>query len=102
MADRIVFSFDQRSRDSLIRVTDRGGYPSMGATIRDALHLLETLQDQAAEGFSQVIVRKPRGKEQRFLVLPRFISNMERLDGESESEPGPQRQTVVASGPECS
>jgi Arc/MetJ-type ribon-helix-helix transcriptional regulator len=67
---RVVFTFDERSLDSLERLTEQGQYPSMAETVREALRVSRAIHSQAAQGFTEVIVRNPKTNEQRVIVVP--------------------------------
>jgi hypothetical protein len=67
---RVVFSFDERSLDSLKRITEQGHFPSMADTVRESLQISRALQGQQEQGFTEVIVRNPETKEERVLVIP--------------------------------
>jgi len=67
---RVVFSFDDRSLDSLKKITEEGKYPSMANAVRDSLQISRALQSQAGQGFKEVIVRNPETGEQRVIVIP--------------------------------
>ena len=56
---RVVFSFDERSLESLKRMTEQGRYPSMANAVRDSLQISRALQNQVEKGFTEVIVRNP-------------------------------------------
>jgi Arc/MetJ-type ribon-helix-helix transcriptional regulator len=67
---RVVFTFDERSLDSLERLTEQGHFSSMADTVRESLQISRSLQSQAEQGFTEVIVRNPETKEERVLVIP--------------------------------
>jgi Arc/MetJ-type ribon-helix-helix transcriptional regulator len=67
---RVVFSFDERSLESLQKLTDQGRFNSMADTVRESLQVSRALQLQAGQGFSEVIVRNPETNEERVLVIP--------------------------------
>lgn len=67
---RVVFTFDERSLDSLERLTEQGHFSSMADTVRESLQISRALQSQAEQGFTEVIVRNPETKEERVLVIP--------------------------------
>ena len=71
---RIVFTFDERSLDSLKKMQSEGQYSSMAKVVRDSLRISRTLQQQAGEGFSQIMVRNPKTGEERVLVDPPLLS----------------------------
>jgi hypothetical protein len=67
---RVVFSFDERSYDSLQQIKDRGRFSSMGEAVRESLQISRALQSQASQGFSEIVVRNPETKEERVIVVP--------------------------------
>ena len=67
---RVVFSFDERSYDSLQQIKDRGRFSSMGEAVRESLQISRALQSQASQGFSEIVVRNPETKEERVNVVP--------------------------------
>ena len=67
---RVVFSFDERSYDSLQQIKDRGRFSSMGEAVRESLQISRALQSQASQGFSEIVVRNPETKEERAIVVP--------------------------------
>jgi Arc/MetJ-type ribon-helix-helix transcriptional regulator len=71
---RVVFSFDDRSLESLKRITEQGRYPSMANAVRESLQINRALQNQAEQGFTEVIVRNPETKEERVIVIPNLHS----------------------------
>lgn len=73
-AQRIVFSFDDRSLDSLKKIQDDGNYPTMANAVRDSLQISRALQQQAEQGYREVIVRNPETGEERIVVIPNLYS----------------------------
>lgn len=67
---RVIFSFDERSLESLEKLTAEGRFASMADTVRESLQISRALQSQAQQGFSEVIVRNPETDEERVLVIP--------------------------------
>ncbi len=67
---RVVFSFDERSLESLEKLTEQGRFTSMADTVRESLQISRALQSQAHQGFTEVIVRNPDTAEERILVIP--------------------------------
>jgi Arc/MetJ-type ribon-helix-helix transcriptional regulator len=67
---RVVFSFDERSLESLNKLTEQGRFSSMADTVRDSLQVTRALQTQAQQGYTEVIVRNPETNEERVLVIP--------------------------------
>jgi Arc/MetJ-type ribon-helix-helix transcriptional regulator len=70
MSQRVVFTFDNGSLESLKQVQERGEYASMATAVRDAVQLSEVLQDQVADGFTEFILRNPRTQQEKTLVIP--------------------------------
>ena len=69
-SQRVVFTFDEGSLESLKQVQSRAYFPSMGTAVRDSIQLSEILQDQVAAGFSEVVLRNPATNQEKTLVIP--------------------------------
>jgi len=67
---RVVFSFDERSLESLEKLTEQGRFSSMADTVRESLQISRALQSQAGQGFTEILVRNPDTNEERVLVIP--------------------------------
>ncbi len=67
---RVVFSFDERSLDSLKTITEQGHFVSMADSVRESLQISRALQVQASQGFTEIVVRNPETKEERVVVIP--------------------------------
>jgi len=67
---RVIFSFDERSLDSLQKIKEQGRFASMGEAVRESLQISRALQSQAQQGFSEIVVRNPDTKEERVIVVP--------------------------------
>lgn len=67
---RVVFSFDDRSLESLKRITEQGHYPSMAEAVRRSLQINRALQSQSDQGYTEIVVRNPETNEERVIVLP--------------------------------
>lgn len=70
MSKRIVFTFDEKSLGSLEQVKKRGKFSSLGTAVRESIQINQELHDQAAEGFSEVVVRNPKTKQEKTIVIP--------------------------------
>ncbi|MDQ2949948.1 MAG: hypothetical protein M3Y27_29095 [Acidobacteriota bacterium] len=70
MSQRVVFSFDDSSLESLKQVQNRGDFSSMGTAVREAIQLSEILQDQVAEGFSEIVLRNPKTSKEKSIIIP--------------------------------
>lgn len=71
---RVVFSFDQRSLESLEKLTAQGRFSSMADTVRESLQISRALHSQAGQGFTEILVRNPETNEERVLVIPTLQS----------------------------
>lgn len=69
---RVVFSFDDRSYDSLEKIKTQGNFASLADTVREAVEVSGALQSQAQQGYTEITVRNPRTGEERVLVIPRL------------------------------
>jgi hypothetical protein len=67
---RVIFSFDDRSLTNLEDLTNQGNFKSMGEAVRESVEVNQALQHHASEGFSEIIVRNPKTKEERVIVVP--------------------------------
>lgn len=67
---RVVFTFDERSYDSLKNLQEKGDFSSMGNAVRESIQLSEILQDQLSQGFSEVVLRNPKTNQERVIIIP--------------------------------
>ncbi len=72
---RVVFSFDERSLESLQNIKDQGRYSSLGEAVRESLQISKALQSQARQGFHEILVRNPDTNEERVIVIPMLQSH---------------------------
>ena len=72
---RVVFSFDERSLDSLKNITEQGHFASMADSVRESLQINRALQIQASQGYTEVVVRNPETNEERVIVIPSLQSS---------------------------
>ncbi|MGA2742109.1 MAG: hypothetical protein ABSG65_32295 [Bryobacteraceae bacterium] len=79
MSQRVVFTFDQNSLDTLNAVKKNGDFGSLGTAVRESLTLSEVLQGQAAQGFNEVVVRNPKTGQEKTLIIP----SLQRVAGAS-------------------
>jgi hypothetical protein len=70
MSQRVVFTFDEGSLESLRQIQNRGDFSSMGTAVRDSIQLSEILQDQVSEGFTEVVLRNPSTNQEKILIIP--------------------------------
>jgi len=69
-AQRVVFSFDERSLESLQKIKEHGQFSSMADAVRESLQISRALQTQAGQGFTEIVVRNPTTKAERVIVIP--------------------------------
>jgi hypothetical protein len=72
---RVVFTFDERSLESLKKMTHQGRYPSMANAVKDSLQISRALQAQAGQGYTEIIVRNPETNEERVIVVPSLVTS---------------------------
>lgn len=71
---RVAFTFDERSLTTLDDMTKDGKFATMGDTVRESLQISRALQNQAKNGYVEVIVRNPKTGEQKVIVIPSLHS----------------------------
>jgi hypothetical protein len=71
---RVIFTFDERSLESLKRIKDQGHFDSLADTVRESLRVSRALQAQGEQGYTEVVVRNPKTKEERVIIIPTFHS----------------------------
>ncbi|MCD0167280.1 hypothetical protein [Deinococcus sp. 12RED42] len=69
---RVAFTFDDRSLQTLDQMTHEGRFASMAETVRESLQINRTFQALAAQGFTEVILRRPATGQERTLTIPRL------------------------------
>ena len=67
---RVVFTFNERSLDSLQRMKEAVRFRSLGETVRESLQISCAIQEQAKQGFREIIVRNPETNEERVIIIP--------------------------------
>ena len=67
---RVVFSFDERSLESLEQLKEHARHDSLADAVRSSLQVSRALQQQKDQGFREVVVRNPDTKEERVLIIP--------------------------------
>ena len=70
---RLVFTFDERSLESLEKLKQQGRFSSLADAVRQSLQISKALQSQGEQGFKEVVVRNPRTEEERVLVIPELV-----------------------------
>jgi prolyl-tRNA editing enzyme YbaK/EbsC (Cys-tRNA(Pro) deacylase) len=77
-AKRLVFTFDERSLESLEKIKSQGRFSSLADAVRQSLQISKALQTQGQQGFKEVVVRNPETKEERVLVIPELVTEERR------------------------
>ena len=67
---RIVFSFDEKNFERMEHIKARGRFSSFADAVRESLTVNNALQQQADQGFTEVIVRNPKTKEEKVMIIP--------------------------------
>ncbi len=67
---RVVFTFDERSLESLEQLKHQARFDSLAEAVRSSLQVSRALQQQKEQGYSEVVVRNPETKEERVLIIP--------------------------------
>jgi hypothetical protein len=67
---RVVFTFDERSLDSLEQLKEHARFDSLAEAVRNSLQVARALQQQKEQGYTEVVVRNPDSKEERVVVIP--------------------------------
>ena len=70
MSKRIIFSFDDKSLENLEDLKVKGRFQSIETAVRQSIEINRALYDQAFEGFSEVILRNPKTKQEKTLIIP--------------------------------
>jgi hypothetical protein len=72
---RVVFSFDEKSFESLEKLTKQGRYPSMASAVKESLQINSALQGQVEQGFTEIVVRNPDSDKERVIIIPTLPTN---------------------------
>ena len=72
---RVAFTFDERSLLTLEDMTAEGHFSSMADTVRESLQMSYALQNQAKNGFTEIVVRNPETGDERVIVIP-FLQSL--------------------------
>ena len=60
---RVVSTFDVRALEAAQQLQRSQGHHSLAETVRQSIQVLKTIEDQKAQGFSELCVRHPNGQE---------------------------------------
>lgn len=67
---RVVFSFDPQSYKSMEKIKEKAHLGSLADSVRESLRIHRALQNQAEQGYTEVVVRNPKNGEERVLLIP--------------------------------
>jgi hypothetical protein len=77
MAKRIVFTFDERAYEDLERVREQGKFATLALAVREALSVYRALQEQASEGYEQIVVENRKTKKQKSILMRSLLRTVE-------------------------
>lgn len=66
----VTFDFDEPSLHALHAMSRPGAPEPLAETVTDSLRILRTLQGLAAQGFTDLIVRRPSTGQERQIHVP--------------------------------
>jgi Arc/MetJ-type ribon-helix-helix transcriptional regulator len=96
---RILFTFDPASLSTLAEIREYGPFPSMSDAVRDAIRIVRALQAQARQGYTEFVVRDPRTKQERVIVLPEVcVTSPAELGSDSEKGDADEHETISLPG----
>jgi hypothetical protein len=67
---RVGFTFDKHSLKSLDDMQSSSGLPTPATAVKESLQVLQAIQTQAAQGYTQLSVRNPETGEERPYIGP--------------------------------
>ena len=78
---RVVFTFDERSLESLQKLTEQGRFSSMADTVRESCKSVVPCNRKRDRDFTEVMVRNPETNEERVLVIPTLQTAITKSEG---------------------
>ena len=70
MTKRYLFSFDDRAQRMLDQLYENGAFSSKGEAVRESIHIAQSLQAQANQDYTEVVVRNPHNQRERVMIIP--------------------------------
>lgn len=70
---KIIFTFDEKSSELLERVQRQFGAESVAETITLVLALTSGLQEQALQGYCEIVARNPKNGSERVMKDSRLL-----------------------------
>jgi hypothetical protein len=69
MSQRVVFTFDEGSLNTLKQVKEKGDFSSLGTAVRESVQVSDVLQDLVSGGFTELVVRNPKTSQEKTIVI---------------------------------
>ena len=66
---RLAFVFDEKNFERVEHIKQRGRFTTYADAVRDSLNVNNALQEQAEQGFTEIIVRNPKTKKEKVMVV---------------------------------
>lgn len=67
---RIIFTFDEKNFERMEHIKERGRFSTYADAVRESMTINRALQEQADQGYTEIVVRNPKTKEQRVMIVP--------------------------------
>jgi Arc/MetJ-type ribon-helix-helix transcriptional regulator len=64
---RLLVQLDEKLDEIVTELTEKGRYRSQAEAIRQAVLLVHSLQKQAEQGYTEILVRQPGGKSKEVI-----------------------------------
>lgn len=68
MVKKVIFTFSNNNLEILHKISQEGGFDDLTETINEGLKILRCLQQQAKEGYSEILVINPDTNETRNII----------------------------------
>ena len=65
---KVIFSFTPESLSALENIKGTGEYPSLAEAVKDSLKIMWTIQNQAKQGYTELIVRNPKTDQEKVVL----------------------------------
>jgi hypothetical protein len=89
---QVLFTFDEENFELLKTMTRELELGVMGDTVRQSLIVVRSLQEQAKDGYTEVIVRNPKNQGERILKF-HFLKAGARTEGAKTGHRGPRAKS---------
>jgi hypothetical protein len=68
-SERVVFTFDPTSLQTLNHVKEKGDFSSLAMAVRESVQLNDFFQNLVDKGFSEIVVRNPETQQEKTIVI---------------------------------